>query len=67
MVKIVLAKIAHETVNVDRAVKLESNQMKEFEQGWPKSFHEKISHKVKTQLDSQKYIKVGDPKSTTQN
>ena len=62
MVNIVLGKIAQEAVNVDRAVELESNQMKEFEQCWPKSFHEKISHKVKTQLDSQKYIKVGDTK-----
>ena len=62
MVNIFLGKIAQETVNVDRAVKLGSNQMKEFEQGWPKRFHEKISHKVKTQLDSQKYIKVGDTK-----
>ena len=39
MVNIVLGKIAQETVNVDRAVELGSNQMKEFEQGWPKSFH----------------------------
>ena len=31
-----------------------------FNWGWSKSFHEKISHKVKTQLDSRKYIKVGD-------
>ena len=62
MVNIVLGKIAQEAVNVDRAVELGSNQMKEFEQCWLKSFHEKISHKVKTQLDSQKYIKVGDTK-----
>ena len=49
-------------MNVDRAVESGSNQMKESEQGWPKSFHAKISHKVKTQLDSRKYIKVGDTK-----
>ena len=42
MVNIVLGKIAQETVNVDRAVELGSIQMKEFEQGWPKSFLEKI-------------------------
>ena len=40
-------------MNVDRAVEQGSNQMKEFEQGWPKRFHEKISHRVKTQLDSE--------------
>ena len=62
MVNIILGKVAQKTVNVDRAVELGSNQMKKFEQGWPKSFNEKISHKVKTQLDSRKYIKVGDTK-----
>ena len=36
--------------------------MKEFEQGWPKSFHEKLSHKITTQVDSRKHIKVGDTK-----
>ena len=42
MVNIVLGKIAQETVNVDRAVELGSIQIKEFEQGWPKTFHGKI-------------------------
>ena len=62
IVNIVLGKIAQETVNVDRAVEIGSSQMNEFEQGWPKSFHEKLSHKVTTQVDSRKYIKVGDTK-----
>ena len=34
--------------------------MKEFENGWPKNFNDKLSHVVKTQVDSGKYIKVGD-------
>ena len=51
LVNIVLGKVAKETVNVHRAVEIGSNQMKEFEHGWPKSFHEKLSHKVTTQVD----------------
>ena len=62
LVNIVLGKVAQETVNAHRAVEIGSNQMKEFEQGWPKSFHEKLSHKVTTQVDSRKHIKVGDTK-----
>ena len=54
MVNIVLGKIAQETVNVDRAVKLGSNQMKELNKVGQKAFMRR--------LDSQKYIKVGDTK-----
>ena len=32
--------------------------MKEFENGWPKNFNDKLSHVVKTQVESGKYIKV---------
>ena len=33
--------------------------MKEFENGWPKNFNDKLSRVVKTQVESGKYIKVG--------
>ena len=36
--------------------------MKEFENGWPKNFNDKLSSVVNTQVESGKYIKVGDTK-----
>ena len=34
--------------------------MKEFQNGWPKNFNDKLSRVVKTQVESGKYIKAGD-------
>ena len=62
VVNIAIGKIAKDTVNVDQAVELGSKQMKEFENGWPKNFNDKLSRTVKTQAESRKYIKVGDTK-----
>ena len=36
--------------------------MKEFESGWPGSFHDKITRKVRTQAESRNGIKVDDRK-----
>ena len=47
---------------MDKAVELGSKQMKEFENGWPKNFNDKLKLVVKTQVESGKYIKVGDTK-----
>ena len=37
VVNIAIGKIAQDNVNVDKAVELGSKQMKEFENGWPKT------------------------------
>ena len=57
VVNIAIGKI--DNVNVDKAVELGSKQMKEFENGWLK-INDKLSPVVKTQVESGKYIKVGD-------
>ena len=36
--------------------------MKKFENGWSKNLNDKLSRVVKTQVESGKYIKVGDTK-----
>ena len=57
VVNIAIGKIAQDNVNVDKAVEIGSKQMKEFENGWPKNFNDKLSRVVKTQVESGKYIK----------
>lgn len=52
LVNIAIGKISKDTVNVDQAVELGSKQMKEFENGWPKNFNDKLSRTVKTQAES---------------
>ena len=47
---------------MDKAVELDSKQMKEFKNGWPKTLNDKLSRVVMTQVESGKYIKVGDTK-----
>ena len=47
---------------MEKAVELGSKQMKEFENGWPKTFNYKLSRVVKTQVESGKYINLGDTK-----
>ena len=60
LVNIALGKVARVTVNAHKAVEIGANQMKEFEHGWAKSFYEKLSNRVRTQVDSRKHTKVGD-------
>ena len=62
VVNLVIGQIAQDNVNVDKAVELGSKQMEEFESGWPKNLNDKFSRVVKTQVESGKYIKVGDTK-----
>ena len=62
VVNIAIGKIAKDNVNVDKAVELGSKQMREFKNSWPKNLNDKLSHVVKTQIESGKYIKVGDTK-----
>ena len=62
VVNIAIGKVAQGNVNVDKAVEIGSKQMKEFENGWPKNSNDKLSRVVKTQVESGKYIKVGDTK-----
>ena len=62
IVNIAIGKIAQDTVNVDKAVELGAKQMKDFENGWPNNFNNKLSRVVKTQAESRKYIKIGDAK-----
>ena len=49
-------------MNVDKAVELGAKQMKDFENGWPNNFNDKLSRVVKTQAESRKCIKIGGAK-----
>ena len=65
VVNIRIGKIAQDNVNVDKTVELGSKQMKEFKNDWLKNFNDKLSCVMKTQVESRKYIKVGDTKPFT--
>ena len=62
VVNIAIVQIAQDNVNVVKAVEIGSKQMKEFGNAWPKNFNDKLGRVVKTQVESGKYIKVGDTK-----
>ena len=62
IVNIVSGQLADKTVNVHEAVKIGTQQMKDFEKGWPKSFNCTISKRVTTIKDSKKHIKIGNKK-----
>ena len=62
IVNVVSGEIAPVAVNVDRAVEIWLEQKDEFEVGWPNSFHEEISRKIKTLSEIRKSIKVGESK-----
>ena len=62
IVNVVSGEIAPVAVTVDRAVEIGLEQKDEFEVGWPNSFHEKISRKIKTLSEMRKSIKVGESK-----
>ncbi|KAG0722059.1 hypothetical protein GWK47_045188 [Chionoecetes opilio] len=59
IVNIVTGRIAPDAVNVDNSVDLGKEQMKQFEAGWPESFHEPLSNKVVTMSINKKRIKLG--------
>ena len=54
--------ISYESVNVDAAYEIGTNQMNTFENGWPESFHETIHNSVKTMSTGRKHIKVAGKK-----
>ena len=62
VVNIAIGQIVQDNVNVDIAVELGSKQIKEFENGWPINFNDKLSRVVKTHVEIGKYIKVSDTK-----
>ncbi|KAG0710302.1 hypothetical protein GWK47_023103 [Chionoecetes opilio] len=59
IVNIVTGRIAPDAVNVDNSVALGKEQMKQFEAGWPESFHEPLSNKVVTMSINKKRIQLG--------
>ena len=62
VVNIAIGQIAQDNVNVNKAVKLGSKQMKAFGNLWAENFNDKLSCVVKIQVELRKYIKVGDTK-----
>ena len=62
IVNIVNGQIAAESVNVDGAVKIGTQAMKQYESKWPEGFNEKISKVVELMTESKKHVKVGDLK-----
>ena len=62
VVNIAIGQIAKDNVIVDKAVELGFKQTKEFQNGLPKNFNDKLSRVVLTQVESRKHIKVGDNK-----
>ena len=59
LVNIVTGKLAPAAVNVDNAAKIGLQQMKDYEDHWPSSFHKPLSKKVVTMSVSRKHVKVG--------
>ena len=58
-VNVVTGSISPETVNVDEAVMIGTQQMQEFKELLPNGLHEKIKKKVVTMTESKKHITVG--------
>lgn len=59
LVNIVTGKLAPAAVNADTAAKIGLQQMKDYEDHWPSSFHKPLSKKVVTMSASRKHVKVG--------
>ena len=62
IVNIVNGQIAAESVNIDNAIELGTQAMKQYESKWPEGFNENISKVVDFMTDSKKRVKVGDTK-----
>ena len=60
LVNIYSGKIATESVNVDDALAIGTQQMKDFESELPAGFHNSIKKNVKTMLINKKSIKIKD-------
>ena len=61
LVNIVTGQVINNTsVNADNAIQIGRQQMEEFENGWPESFHETIHRSVTTIPTGKKSIRVGD-------
>ena len=58
-INIVTGRISPDSVNVHNAINIGSNQMKQFEAGWPESFHKPLTKKAVTMTASRKHITVG--------
>ena len=54
-INIVRGRISPDSVNVHNAINIRSNQMKQFEAGWPESFHKPLTKKVVTMAASRKH------------
>ena len=59
LVNIVTGKLAPAAVNADIATKIGLQQMKEYEDHWPSSFHKPLSKQVVTMAAGRKHVKVG--------
>ena len=60
LVNIVTGCISPDSVNVDNSLAIGLQQMKDYEQGWPQSFHKPLTKKVVLMSVSRKHIKVND-------
>ena len=47
-------------INVDKSTYIGTEQLTEFEAGWPDSFHSTLSRKITTMGQSKRHVKVGD-------
>ena len=62
IVNIVTGKIAPPEVNIDQAVEIGTQMMKEFEDKWPTGFHEPIKKKMVSMSVTKKTVQVGSSK-----
>ena len=64
IVNIVSGKVADDAVNVQDAVSIGTEALKEYEyeRQWPEGFRNTISNKVKTIADGKKFVSVGTEK-----
>ena len=59
LVNIVTGKLAPAAVNADTGAKIGLQQMKDYEDHWPSSFHKPLSQKVVNMSASRKHVTVG--------
>ncbi len=62
IVNIVTGKIAPATVNIDEAVNIGTEMMREFEAKWPTGFHEPIKKRMVSMKETKKSVEIGSTK-----
>lgn len=62
LLNIATGRLCPDNINVVDEVEIGTIQMKDFENGWPKSFYDRIPQKVTTMVATKKHVKAGNAK-----